>query len=94
MPTLYTGESWELLQRRWGKLEKDFRVGDGDFDITKIPDIYDCIRFDMHHNQWISRLPFAQHMYLVARSLAEIVVPLEYGISAAEKMSIAQGTVV
>ena len=46
VPTLYTGESWELLQRRWGKLEKDFRIRDSaEFDITKLPDIYDCIRY-------------------------------------------------
>jgi hypothetical protein len=26
---LYNGESWELLIRRWAKLEKDFRMKDG-----------------------------------------------------------------
>ncbi|XP_055334870.1 inositol hexakisphosphate and diphosphoinositol-pentakisphosphate kinase 2-like isoform X2 [Paramacrobiotus metropolitanus] len=91
LPMLYAGESWELLQRRWGKLEKDFRLQDGSFDITKIPDIYDCIRFDMHHNQWISRLGFASKLFALARHLSDIVVPLEYGITANEKLAIAQG---
>jgi inositol-hexakisphosphate/diphosphoinositol-pentakisphosphate 1-kinase len=91
VPTLYSGESWDLLQRRWGKLEKDFRLRDGSFDITKIPDIYDCIKFDMHHNQWIIRFPCAKKVFALARNLANIVVPLEYGITAKEKLAIAQG---
>lgn len=88
---LYTGESWELLLRRWGKLEKDFRLRDGEYDITKIPDIYDTIRFDMHHNQWIGRINSATKLFTLARNLSDIVVPLEYGISANDKLAIAQG---
>lgn len=50
---LYHGESWELMARRWGKLEKDFKANDEqlEFDISKIPDIYDCIKYDLQHNQ-------------------------------------------
>lgn len=40
---LYHGESWNLMARRWGKLQKDFQ-SKGHFDISKIPDIYDCIK--------------------------------------------------
>lgn len=91
VPTLYSGESWDLIQRRWGKLEKDFRLKDGNYDITKIPDIYDCIKFDMHHNKpWINRFVNAKKLFDLARSLANIVVPLEYGITAQEKLAIAQ----
>ena len=39
---LYHGETWDLMQRRWSKLEKDFKTKNGTFDISKIPDIYDC----------------------------------------------------
>ena len=39
------------MARRWGKLEKDFRMRDQRFDISKIPDIYDCIKYDLQHNQ-------------------------------------------
>ena len=80
----------------------------------------------MHHNQWISRLPFAKHLFTLARfedgkrtreghtlkfflvlisqrgnwwstvwflfrNLSDIVVPLEYGITASEKLAIAEG---
>lgn len=50
---LYHGETWELMARRWGKLEKDFKTHDErlEFDISKIPDIYDCIKYDLQHNQ-------------------------------------------
>jgi len=41
------------MARRWGKLEKDFKLRDHvlEFDISKIPDIYDCIKYDLQHNQ-------------------------------------------
>jgi inositol hexakisphosphate/diphosphoinositol-pentakisphosphate kinase len=50
---LYHGETWELMARRWGKLEKDFKLSENpfEFDISKIPDIYDCIKYDIQHNQ-------------------------------------------
>lgn len=36
---LYHGETWDLMARRWGKIEKDFCTKNK-FDISKIPDIY------------------------------------------------------
>jgi inositol-hexakisphosphate/diphosphoinositol-pentakisphosphate 1-kinase len=48
---LYHGENWELMGRRWGKIEKDFFTKNKTYDISKIPDIYDCIKYDYQHNQ-------------------------------------------
>lgn len=48
---LYHEESFQLMLNRWGKLEKDFKLKDEQFDISKIPDIYDCIKFDFLHNR-------------------------------------------
>lgn len=48
---LYHGETWDLMARRWGKLEKDFLPKTNVFDISKIPDIYDCIKYDVQHNR-------------------------------------------
>jgi hypothetical protein len=51
--TLYLNETWELAERRWTKELREFRKpskasDDGfDFDISKIPDIYDNIKYDM-----------------------------------------------
>ena len=41
------------MARRWGKLEKDFKLREDrpEFDMSKIPDIYDCIKYDVQHNQ-------------------------------------------
>ena len=39
---LYHDESWELMLRRWSKLEKDFfNVKKEKFEISKIPDVFD-----------------------------------------------------
>jgi hypothetical protein len=36
--------------KRWRKLEKDFLRKDDSFDISKIPDITDNIKYDILHN--------------------------------------------
>jgi hypothetical protein len=45
------GESLWLVCERWRKLHKDFYNAKKDrFDLSKIPDIYDCIKYDALHN--------------------------------------------
>ena len=44
---LYHSETLELMLQRWSKLERDFRMKNGRYDISKIPDIYDCIKYDV-----------------------------------------------
>lgn len=40
-----------MMWDRWKKLEKAFYNSEADtFDISKIPDIYDSIKFDCIHN--------------------------------------------
>jgi inositol hexakisphosphate/diphosphoinositol-pentakisphosphate kinase len=36
--------------KRWRKIEKDFKKKDNSYDISKIPDIFDNIKFDLLHN--------------------------------------------
>ena len=37
--------------KRWEKINKDFfSKKKGRYEISKIPDIYDCIRYDLIHN--------------------------------------------
>ncbi|XP_069191270.1 inositol hexakisphosphate and diphosphoinositol-pentakisphosphate kinase 2 isoform X29 [Procambarus clarkii] len=88
---LYHGESWELMQRRWAKLEKDFRTKNTKFDISKIPDIYDCIKYDLQHNNHTLQFEYAEELYKCAKYLADIVIPQEYGMTPQEKMAIGQG---
>lgn len=72
---LYHGETWELMGRRWGKIEKDFCTKHKSFDISKIPDIYDCIKYDLQHNQHTLQFEQAEELYIYAKYLADIVIP-------------------
>lgn len=72
---LYHGETWELMGRRWGKIEKDFYTKNKTFDISKIPDIYDCIKYDLQHNQHTLQFEQAEELYIYAKYLADIVIP-------------------
>ncbi|GCB60444.1 hypothetical protein scyTo_0009173, partial [Scyliorhinus torazame] len=87
---LYHSESLELMLRRWAKLEKDVKMKNGRYDISKIPDIYDCIKYDVQHNSSL-QLENTMELYQLSKSLADIVIPQEYGITKAEKMDIAKG---
>lgn len=89
--TLYHGETWELMGRRWGKIEKDFCLKNRTFDISKIPDIYDCIKYDLQHNQHSLQFEQAEELYIHAKYLADIVIPQEYGLTPSEKLTISQG---
>ncbi|XP_076259069.1 inositol hexakisphosphate and diphosphoinositol-pentakisphosphate kinase isoform X11 [Rhynchophorus ferrugineus] len=88
---LYHGETWDLMYRRWGKIEKDFYTKNKTFDISKIPDIYDCIKYDLQHNQHTLQFEQAEELYTYAKYLADIVIPQEYGLTAQEKLTISQG---
>ncbi|XP_063820151.1 inositol hexakisphosphate and diphosphoinositol-pentakisphosphate kinase 2 [Pseudophryne corroboree] len=87
---LYHSETLELMLRRWSKLEKDFKTKNGRYDISKIPDIYDCIKYDVQHNYSL-KLENTMELYRLSKALADIVIPQEYGISKAEKLEIAKG---
>ncbi|XP_051764970.1 inositol hexakisphosphate and diphosphoinositol-pentakisphosphate kinase 2 isoform X10 [Ctenopharyngodon idella] len=87
---LYHSETLELMLRRWSKLEKDFKMKNGRYNISKIPDIYDCIKYDVQHNSSL-KLDNTMEIYRLSKALADIVIPQEYGISQPEKLDIAKG---
>ncbi|XP_041693763.1 inositol hexakisphosphate and diphosphoinositol-pentakisphosphate kinase 2 isoform X7 [Coregonus clupeaformis] len=86
---LYHSETLELMLQRWSKLERDFRNKSGRYDISKIPDIYDCVKYDTQHNATLG-LEDTLELFRLSRALADIVIPQEYGINKPEKMDIAQ----
>ena len=47
---LYQNESLELMLERWAKLERDLKNKKSEFDVSKIPDVYDSIKYDAQHN--------------------------------------------
>ncbi|XP_066492008.1 inositol hexakisphosphate and diphosphoinositol-pentakisphosphate kinase 1 [Tiliqua scincoides] len=87
---LYHGETLELMLQRWQKLERDFRLKDRRYDISKIPDIYDCVKYDLQHNPTLC-LEGASELFRLSKALADVVIPQEYGISKHEKLEIAVG---
>jgi hypothetical protein len=72
---LYHGETWGLMESRWIKLEKDFLNKNGLFDISKVPDIYDCIKYDLQHNKKIIQCDLAEELYTYAKNMADVVIP-------------------
>uniref|UniRef100_A0A2K6B420 Inositol hexakisphosphate and diphosphoinositol-pentakisphosphate kinase n=1 Tax=Macaca nemestrina TaxID=9545 RepID=A0A2K6B420_MACNE len=87
---LYHSETLELMLQRWSKLERDFRQKSGRYDISKIPDIYDCVKYDVQHNGSLG-LQGTAELLCLSKALADVVIPQEYGISREEKLEIAVG---
>ncbi|KAM6308612.1 inositol hexakisphosphate and diphosphoinositol-pentakisphosphate kinase 1 [Aegotheles albertisi] len=87
---LYHSESLELMLQRWSKLERDFRMKNGRYDISKIPDIYDCIKYDVQHNCAL-KLEGTAELFKLSKALADVIIPQEYGINKEEKLEIAIG---
>ncbi|XP_022539836.2 inositol hexakisphosphate and diphosphoinositol-pentakisphosphate kinase 2 isoform X6 [Astyanax mexicanus] len=85
---LYHSETLELMLQRWSKLERDFRMKNGRYDISKIPDIYDCVKYDTQHNSSLG-LENMLELFRLSRALADIIIPQEYGINKLEKLDIA-----
>ncbi|XP_039978788.1 inositol hexakisphosphate and diphosphoinositol-pentakisphosphate kinase 2 isoform X1 [Xiphias gladius] len=85
---LYHSETLELMLQRWSKLERDFRMKNGRYDISKVPDIYDCVKYDVIHNATLG-LEDTLELFRLSRALADVVIPQEYGINKVEKLDIA-----
>jgi len=76
---------------RWSKLEKDlYSEKKKQFDLSKVPDIHDSVKFDLLHNPMLNKLnpPHLKHIYRISTALADVVVPQEYGVTADEKIDI------
>ena len=63
------------MARRWGKLEKDFKNKSGIYDISKVPDIYDCIKYDLQHNRSVLPPELAEELHTYAKNMADVVIP-------------------
>jgi inositol hexakisphosphate/diphosphoinositol-pentakisphosphate kinase len=81
-------ETLEVMRERWAKLYRDFFIKKTDtYDLSKIPDIHDCIRYDALHNSHLN-LRSVRELLDIAASLAHALVPQEYGINVNEKVAI------
>eukprot|EP00804_Cyclotella_cryptica_P009696 CCRYP_011232-RC/>CCRYP_011232-RC protein AED:0.07 eAED:0.07 QI:178/0.84/0.78/1/0.69/0.5/14/828/1553 len=75
-------ERWKLLQNKLYDEEKDI------FDLSRVPDVHDNVRFDMLHNPHLGLTETLSKLYDLAKSMADCVVPQEYGITVEEKRDI------
>lgn len=46
----------------------------GRYDISKIPDIYDCVKYDTQHNSSLG-LENTLELFRLSRALADIIIP-------------------
>jgi inositol hexakisphosphate/diphosphoinositol-pentakisphosphate kinase len=82
------GESWSIMAERWSKLTKDiYSKKTQQFDISKIPDIYDNCKYDILHNQHL-QMTGLDKLFAISSNLAMIVVSQEYGMTQDEKQFI------
>nr|CAB3493647.1 unnamed protein product [Digitaria exilis] len=63
------------------------RIAAGRFDITQIPDVYDSCKYDLLHNAHLD-LEGLEELFKVAQTLADGVIPNEYGINPKQKLKI------
>jgi inositol hexakisphosphate/diphosphoinositol-pentakisphosphate kinase len=89
LPRPYLMETFSLMYDRWAKLYKDFfNAKTGHFDLTKVPDVYDMIRYDILHNYSLN-FSGMEELYTLSNIFESCVVPQEYGIDKADKQYIA-----
>lgn len=62
----------------------------GTYDISKIPDVYDCAKYDAIHNQTSLGLKELGKLYDVSRVLTEFIAPSEYGMTRRQKLDIGE----
>ena len=81
-------ENIVLIYKRYIKLKNDFYSSQKNrFDVSKIPDIYDNIKYDIIHNRELVG-ENANELYNEISLLAFFVMPFEYGITSEEKINI------
>jgi inositol-hexakisphosphate/diphosphoinositol-pentakisphosphate 1-kinase len=86
---LYKGETLLELTERWRFIYKRLYDADEDvFDLSRIPDVHDNVRFDVLHNPHLGLSSTLEKLYELAKSMADCVVPQEYGTTIAEKRSV------
>jgi len=86
---LYKGETLLELTERWRFIyERLYDTETDTFDLTRIPDVLDNVRFDVLHNPNLCLTSTLHKLYSLAKAMADTVVPQEYGTTLAEKRSV------
>jgi inositol hexakisphosphate/diphosphoinositol-pentakisphosphate kinase len=82
---LYLNETVDLMFDRWDQICKAFySTKTNKFDLTKVPDVYDMVKYDILHNSHLV-LRGINELYHLADAFENCVVPQEYGTDQTEK---------
>ncbi len=70
--TLYRGETLLELTERWRLLHtKLYDEDEDEFDLSRVPDVHDNVRFDMLHNPHLGLTATLEKLYKLAKLMAE-----------------------
>ena len=81
------GQQYLIQLKRWKKIASDFVKKDGTFDISKIPEICDNIKFDNLHNPELLN-DMRLDLLDLSQQLCRIIVPMEYGVTVSDKIDV------
>ncbi|KAI9912581.1 hypothetical protein PsorP6_004866 [Peronosclerospora sorghi] len=85
---LYMDETFSLMFERWDKIYRGLYSAKTDtFNLSKIPDVHDCIKYDLIHNSSVS-WKCGLELFKLSEALARCYFSQEYGMDIAEKQSI------
>ena len=84
-------ESWGQMYRRWNALLKSFyNSKKNTYDISKVTDLADQLKFDLVHNSSLRIIQRALwNMWMICKPIARYVSSCQYGISPEERVSLA-----
>jgi len=76
-----------LVQKRWSKLAEDlWDKKHNNWDVSKIPEIHDAVKFDLIHHPRLAKSLVP--LYEVSKRINDVVVPHEYGWDARSRVRI------
>lgn len=81
------GQPYLIQLKRWKKIAADFVKKDGTFDISKIPEICDNIKFDNLHNPELLN-SMRLDLLDISQQLCRVIVPMEYGVTTSDKIDV------
>ena len=91
--TICGGESSRMIYQRWLKMYSSFfNSSRNEFEIGRIPELNDCIRYDILHNQELVGEE-GRSILDKTRFLSKLVSNLEYGFSREDKRQYCSGVI-
>jgi len=88
----YFKEQLEGMLWRWRKMVDElYNKKKKKFDYSKIPDVFDCCRYDLRHNEEILKEIDLGQLWDLSEILANFIIPQEYGITKEQKLEVSAG---